>query len=700
MLPGSHLRGHVGHLGPGVGRLGIKHFLDHCHDSGRKKVSPPATPPRHDRQMVDSVGNVTTSTDPLGHSTTYVYDVLNRKTQTVDARGGIVTTLYDAVGNNTTVVDQVGNTTTMAFDVLNRMTQQTAPLNHSSTMAFDALGRQTSATDRNGQVINTTYDNDNRVLTQIWKNSGDTTVNTLTYSYDSAGNELTAANGSGPYTMSYDTLNRATLTKEPFGVTLTSAYDALSRRTLLKDSLGGTITSTYDNVGNLTDRQFSASGMTTLDVSLGYTALNQLASITRTVNPPSPFSTFTSLTYDAVGRLTFLKHYDNAVPPPHGGHTFETITYTYDAASRLSTEVRNGTTTTYQYDATNELTNDTANSYSYDLAGNRTMTGYTTGSANELTNDGMWTYSYDNNGNMTKKSKGASAETWYFGYDNLNRMTSAKQEQTDGGTLLMQATYVYDVLGDRIEKDVWTSSTGTVVTRFAYDGQNAFADLNSSNQLQMRRLYGDAVDQLFARENSSGTLAWYLTDRLGSVRDVLNASSTVIDHIDYDGFGNATETNSANGDRYKWTDREFDSETGLQYNRARLYSAAIGRWLTQDPIGFLSGDVNLYWYVENDSLNLTDPLGKWWENAKLYLKITGALTGGGLICYGVKAIYYADSWTPYNKSPSQTCNDRCGKKDVGDMSGCCEDCCKCMLGINATEEKIAACRDGCNKVVR
>jgi|GEM_PF-1838684 len=556
--------------------------------------------------LYDSVGNATTSTDPLGHSTTYIYDVLNRKTRTVDARGGIVTTLYDAVGNNTTVVDQVGNTTTMAFDVLNRMTQQTDPLNHSSTTAYDAIGRQTSATDRNGQVINTTYDNDNRVLTQIWKNSGGTTVNTLTYSYDSAGNELTAANGSGAYTMSYDSLNRATLTKEPFGVTLTSAYDMLGRRTLLQDSLGGTITSTYDNVGNLTDRQFSASGMTYLDVSLGYTALNQLAAIARSNSPLPTFYTNTSLTYDAAGRMTFLKHYDTA---PKQGHTFETITYTYDAASRLSTEVRNGTTTTYQYDATNELTNDTANSYSYDLAGNRTMTGYTTGSANELTNDGMWTYSYDNNGNMTKKSKGTSAETWYYGYDNLNRMTSAKQEQTDGGTLLTQATYVYDVFGDRIEKDVWTSSTGTVVTRFAYDGQNAFADLNSSNQLQMRRLYGDAVDQLFARENSSGTLAWYLTDRLGSVRDVLNNSSTVIDHIDYDGFGNGTETNSANGDRYKWTSRELDTETSLQFNRARYYNPSIGRWLIEDPIAFSANDFNLYRYVGNDPTNALDPSG-------------------------------------------------------------------------------------------
>src|SRR5207244_4872501 len=51
---------------------------------------------------------------------------------------------------------------------------------------------------------------------------------------------------------------------------------------------------------------------------------------------------------------------------------------------------------------------------------------------------------YDNEGNLTKKSKGTGAETWFYGYDNLNHLTSAKQEATDGGTLLMQATYVYD----------------------------------------------------------------------------------------------------------------------------------------------------------------------------------------------------------------------------------------------------------------
>jgi hypothetical protein len=129
-------------------------------------------------------------------------------------------------------------------------------------------------------------------------------------------------------------------------------------------------------------------------------------------------------------------------------------------------------------------------------------------------------------------------------------------------------SYVYDPFGQRIEKDVWTSSTGTVVTRFDYDQGNVWVDLNGSNQLQMRRLYLDGVDQVFARIDSSGNAAWYLPDRMGSIRDITDNTGAVQDHINYDGFGNVTsESNPTFGDRYKWTGRETDAETGLQFNR-------------------------------------------------------------------------------------------------------------------------------------
>jgi RHS repeat-associated protein len=70
-----------------------------------------------------------------------------------------------------------------------------------------------------------------------------------------------------------------------------------------------------------------------------------------------------------------------------------------------------------------------------------------------------------------------------------------------------------------------------------------------------------------------------------------------------------TETTPANGDRFKYTAREWDSDIGLQYNRARYYDPKAGRWTSEDPTGFRAGDANLYRYVRNSPLLMLDPTG-------------------------------------------------------------------------------------------
>jgi RHS repeat-associated protein len=60
---------------------------------------------------------------------------------------------------------------------------------------------------------------------------------------------------------------------------------------------------------------------------------------------------------------------------------------------------------------------------------------------------------------------------------------------------------------------------------------------------------------------------------------------------------------------FGYTGREWDSDVKLQYNRARWYDPAQGRWISQDPIGFSAGDVNLYRYVGNGVTGATDPSG-------------------------------------------------------------------------------------------
>jgi RHS repeat-associated protein len=136
-------------------------------------------------------------------------------------------------------------------------------------------------------------------------------------------------------------------------------------------------------------------------------------------------------------------------------------------------------------------------------------------------------------------------------------------------------------------------------------------DLNGSNQFLVRRMYLASIDNAFARVDSNGNAAWYLTDHLASTRELINAANTSTDVISYDAFGSvAVETNSAFGDRYKYTGRETDSESGLQYNRTRSYSPTVGRWTTCDTLSFGSGDTNLYRYVTNSPLDRIDPQGE------------------------------------------------------------------------------------------
>jgi RHS repeat-associated protein len=89
-----------------------------------------------------------------------------------------------------------------------------------------------------------------------------------------------------------------------------------------------------------------------------------------------------------------------------------------------------------------------------------------------------------------------------------------------------------------------------------------------------------------------------------------NNSGNLQDTILYDPFGVIlSESNPSFGDRYKYTGEEYDAETGLEYNLARYYDSAHGRWTSQDPLGFSAGDSNLYRYVGNQPTGFIDPTG-------------------------------------------------------------------------------------------
>jgi RHS repeat-associated protein len=118
-----------------------------------------------------------------------------------------------------------------------------------------------------------------------------------------------------------------------------------------------------------------------------------------------------------------------------------------------------------------------------------------------------------------------------------------------------------------------------------------------------------------ARRQSSGTVHYYFADHLGSSRVVTNPTGTILDDSDFYPFGGERVVASSSGNNYKFTGKERDTESGLDFFGARYYASALGRFASVDPI-WIKLDrlidpqrLNLYAYARNNPLLFLDPTG-------------------------------------------------------------------------------------------
>jgi len=192
---------------------------------------------------------------------------------------------------------------------------------------------------------------------------------------------------------------------------------------------------------------------------------------------------------------------------------------------------------------------------------------------------------------MTSKTEGT--DVWTFDWDYENHLTTATKA-TDS------VYYSYDALGRRIRR---YKTGGVENTKFIYDGNDVLVDDNSGTLTKY--LNGDGIDNKL-RVQTGSDVQYFLADHLGSTNGLTDASGNLTSSASYDSFGNATGNLNT---RYQFTGREYDSFTSLHYYRARWYDAQIGRFISEDPIGFAGGDVNLYGYVKNKPLKYRDPRG-------------------------------------------------------------------------------------------
>jgi RHS repeat-associated protein len=128
------------------------------------------------------------------------------------------------------------------------------------------------------------------------------------------------------------------------------------------------------------------------------------------------------------------------------------------------------------------------------------------------------------------------------------------------------------------------------------------------------------IDEPLAMLRSSAT-CYFHADGLGSVTSLSNSAGSIANTYAYDSYGNWNS--------FRYTGREFDSETNLYYYRARYYDPTAGRFLSEDPLQLVFSD-SQYQYAAANPITRNDPLGLWpeiWQLPRYFWKTYNWVSG-------------------------------------------------------------------------
>jgi len=625
----------------------------------------------------DAKGNLIRSTNALGQSATFSYNAQGRLLTATDSLGRVMTTSYDGA-DLSSVTDALGRQTQYVTDAAGRVVATVDPLGNRSIRDWDDRNRLLSITDPLGGITAFTYDGNGNVI-----GHSDARSRTTTYTYNALnqvlgvrdalsqdtkrlyepGGELTRLVDRNGQLSSiiYDALGRPTRigmgatesNPAAFRSLIENTWDAANRLTQVVDktcaeplnqpncasvSSVRVITRTYDELDRLT-AEVTPQG----EVDYGYDNGGRRTSMTVKNGLPGAQVTQPTVTYtyDNANRLVGISQAAGAV----NGGVAQTITLAYDAAGqRTQATLANGTTVTYAHDNAGQLTAIVYKKadgsvigdllYDYDAGGRRVAMRGSLAQLNlpaaDITdaaydaNDRLlvWggkSYSYDAEGNLT--SDGTSGYAW----NERNQLASI----SNGASEI--ATFQYDSSGRRVGKTIGSTTTG-----FLYDGGNIVQELlgTTSTAVVKAHLLTGGVDEVFLRMegNTGESRQSVLSDATNSTVMLLSAAQDKTVGYTYEPYGATTaDTTSSNTQQY--TGRENDnpgSDLGLYYHRARYYIPGNARFISEDPIGWASGQTNNYAYVGGNPISFRDPMGLdgWDDFENLSAGFGDALTFG------------------------------------------------------------------------
>ncbi|HQU42897.1 MAG: hypothetical protein B7Z73_02465, partial [Planctomycetia bacterium 21-64-5] len=627
-------------------------------------------------------GELLSATDALNDTTSDQYDSRYRLAQTTDANSGVTQITLDPAGNEIKLVDSDNNATTWTFDPLNRPLTETNALG-TTTTTYNTDSDVTSITDADGRVRDFNYDNLNRLTSEQWM-SGSTVVATMSYA-SNLDNQLTSASDpNSAYAFTYDGDGNV-LTTDNSGtpgvphVVLSASYDALGEMTSQSATIAGTAdflnSYSYDADQRLTavTQQGVNDGnvVSPKEIDYNYNALGQVTDTWdyNTLGGPRTDVLHGAYSYDNGDRLTGLAYTSNA-----GATTIDTFGWAYNAGNLVTSFTSIDGTASYGYDPTNQLTSATyttasgghqpANeSFSYDLNGNRNSSGYSTGSDNLITSDGTFNYQHDADGNTTVRTRiSTNYATDYqtdYTWDYRNRLTDVRYYDNNG-VLTKHVYYIYDVFNDLIGEEDDDTGSGSYdhVERYVVEGGQPALVFDANGNLTGRNLVAPnpaGVDEVMAQGavsslNVADVATWTADDKLGTPRDEVDNNGNLVNQSVFSPFGeDVYDSNPSVAHWAGFGGAHVSAATALVLDGLRWLDPATGRWLSNDPIGFRSGETDLSRAVGNDPTNAIDPTGLDWTEYSGYIsngKIIATELGGTGQVAG-QGTLYAASFGPY-----------------------------------------------------
>lgn len=573
-------------------------------------------PLTHTRQLTYGPGGVLlTTTDENSHTTSFTYNSFGQPEEITDPANKAWRIDYDGYGNPVRITDSLGNVTQQRFDAVSRLAERVDPLGRSTRYTYDGLDRITEITDPLGRVTRFSYDAAgnllsvtdarNNVTSFTYDAMGraetrtDSLGQTSTWTYDFQGNVTQFGDRRGRVSFfTYDDLDRLIQEEYPDAL-VERLYDPRGRLLRVEDSAGGVFTYEYDPVGDLLRALGPTGAVEYIRDPLGRIESRQV------IGQPE-----LDLQYDPAGNLL------SASMPQ------ASVTFTYDERDLPARQTRsNGVVTDYSFDDLGRLLSlldargaETINTqtYTYDAVGNRTS--YTSGFAQPLSTQptvnvidpdsdrmlqrGAVTYTYDQAGNRLTETGPEGTAT--YSWDTRGRLTSIAAP--DGTT-----TFRYDWVGNLIEKTT-TNPAGGSSESYVLDEITNVAYQHASDGPRFSVLSGSGIDQHYAVVGEDGGVEFGLMDALNSTLATVDETGAIAGRFLYEPYGE-TAVSGNTVYPFRFTGRT-PAVGDLYYYRARYYDPVAGRFVSEDPIGFAGGDVNLYRYVQNSPLMFSDPTGE------------------------------------------------------------------------------------------